>query len=297
MLIKAIIAEHYDNAIYDLSQEFNNIKLINSTEISNDRFISLHSNNLFSKNKDVLCFTYVEEKNNNILEDILLSNLTLDFIWVFNTLDKRSALYKFLQKKYKVESSGPLDSIQDRKKFIGKLLDKYKVENVSINSLVNTCSSSKLIIEQEIKNLSYIINNIKDSKLIQQNIYSNNNDIFKLIDSVISVNYQRFYEVFFRIESSIVQPVIHKLLLSKIVSMILLSKGLDKLSDTFWKNFCKEEIKNQSKSIGFNNLLDIYINIDNNLGNMYSNKPIYILLLSVMKYIESKSLGKIANGI
>ena len=288
MIKQVYISSNLDNLLYELETVSKNTSLIYSEDLSFPEIVSLHKKTLFNNDK-LRCFLNLETVETTDLVKLLDSNIQLNVIWCFSKINKNSSLYKQLQGRCPIQTCSGVDTYQDRKKFITKLVKENKLDSTYIESFMKTTSSNKYLIKTEIESLSYLINVVKRPDLTSTNIYALDSDIFKLVDAIINCNIEEFYFYFNKLESSLILLQFHSIILSKLKSLIFFSKNLDDLAQTSWKTFDIKQTKALANKLGFQPLLKIYNYSDSLLGDFYSEKPLITRLCNIIFFISQVS--------
>jgi hypothetical protein len=285
MIKKVYISSVLDNLVFDVMSEFTDVEIIDSEGLGISEVANYHRTTLFDSKK-IRCFLNLDTIETEDLSKLLDAGIKRDVIWCFAKISKVSKFYKRLQGVCSVQTCEGLEVYKDKKKFISEALKKYSLDKSYLDGLLRSTSDNKLLTIKDIESLAYIVNVIKDESLLSYNTYTSNSDIFKLIDAILTVNFEEFYFYFNKLESSLVPLQLHSLLLAKLRSLIFFAQDLDDLGNKSWRTYDLYNTKSQAKKVGLSNLLKVYLYYDSVLGDFYSEKPLITRICDCMFHIR-----------
>lgn len=299
-MIEKVYIGDLDDLEYEIKTTYpkSDIEIISTLDITEDGLIKLHQPNLFSNKKCKVFITLEDYKLDFLLN--LSDNITQKVIWTFKSLPSNTKLYKSLESKCKIIKLDKLTYLNNRRKFIEQLFNKYSIRSYPglLDLVLLNSSESKLSIESEIKKLSVaqsIFNNI-DISLLRKVIcsYKAENDVFSFIDSLLEGQVDLAYFYLNKIHSSIHPNVLKVLLLKRLGYLLGVVWGNEKFSKSCMNipPFLIQKNKALALRLGRSKLEAFYMYIDQNINTYATSSEHFKVLTSIIVFTATAGSTK-----
>ena len=195
--------------IEELNKNINELS-INNYDLENTQLETIIEDativDLFSEEKNIIVDnSYIfsgttnkknKEQNIEILENYINnSNINTNLIFVLNRekIDERKKITKLIKEKGKVIEFNKENDIKSTIKY---LFEDYKIDNDSINALIDRVGNDLYLLENEVNKIKLYKNtdkNITKEDVLSLTNKNINTDIFNLIENIINKNINNAY--------------------------------------------------------------------------------------------------------
>jgi len=270
-LQKVYVSADINEALYcaraDYSDE--NISLVYYPD--NDTFKSCHMPTLVG-NKNIQIFVGVDDVD----KDILLQSYKLvkNTVWIFKSLPKNSKVYKDLLNKVSIDFVEPLTNLKSKKSFIREMCKAKGLPTSYVEDCSRLLGERRAQIDSELDKFK-IACGVLDNPLYVLSDNEQNNDIFELLDAVISQDLTRSLYLYNKIQLSLEPVQFAFILLKQLNCYIHLSLGETEQALSQWRipNWLLKEKTQKAKSITCNKLYKLYGIVWDTLLDFTSNIP------------------------
>ena len=272
-LLKVYISEKMDEALFEAKVDFNGeSEVVFIVDLSNIR--TLHQKNLFSDDRvKILC--NVDKVKQEILLDILNQKIPERVVWLLSKIDKRTKLYKKLSSTSNVEFCKTLSNIKAKKLFIKGICKQLGIPSL-VSELLDRSGESRSIIYQEaLKAQAAKKAGIDPVDVLIDDTSSL--DCLYYIDSLLKKDVYKAIKYLRRMERKVAPRQISHTLLKRLLCYMFLCRGDPSSASSVWKlpnnEYFYKEMLNSAKTIGFQHLSQLYLDIQDGVLDFYVKNP------------------------
>jgi len=290
MLKKVFISESLDSSLFEVRNDFENIKLQYCSDLSFEQFVLMHQPNLLNTS-GVTGFVGVDKFDAVKLLSILEAPFQTEVIWVVGKLDKRKKLYKRLKRLSNLEECVDLSVKKSKKAFLKKLFKEFNISVKHLDFFTMVSSDNKQSVHNELRRFSTALEVMSEEEALGSvSIYKANFDVLDFITSLFEGR-EDCYLFAKKIETVPIQ-VLRATLIKRLNSYIALSLGSLDQAKIHWdrNGYFISQDRAVANRYGFQNLLDITDYIDKVFSNFLDSDNSFLRLTKLIYFIQERRL-------